>query len=135
MARRALAVMMGGAVRGQVAFVHALHAVAAGCAAVLVDALCFAFAAAHAGAASPQGGRANHASLGHDVCLARWCVPCCVALCCVCGPVPCGGLDRFWAGLGWAFGASVGPCFAEVERGARQRQDDAPLSERRQRVR
>ena len=93
MARRTLAVEMGGAVRGQIALMHALHAVFARSAAVDVDALCLAFAAAHAGAAGPEGSRAHHARFGHG------------------GTVRCGGGRGFffwfslvwcgWLGCGW----------------------------------
>lgn len=60
----ALAVMMGHALRGEIALVHSLGAVLARRAPVLVDALGLALAAAHTGAAGPEGGRAHHAG-GH----------------------------------------------------------------------
>lgn len=55
-ARWALAVMMGHALGGQIALVHALGAVLARRPAVLVHALGLALAAANASAAGPQGG-------------------------------------------------------------------------------
>lgn len=59
--RRTLAVVVGHALRGQIAVVHALGAVLARRATILVDALGLAFATAHTGAASPEGGRAHNA--------------------------------------------------------------------------
>lgn len=56
MASRRLAVVMGHGLGGQIAFVHALGAVLAWRAAVLVDALGLALAAAHTGAAGSEGG-------------------------------------------------------------------------------
>lgn len=55
-ASRALAVMVSHALRGQIALVHALCAVLAGRAAIFVDALGLALAAAHTSAACPEGG-------------------------------------------------------------------------------
>ena len=63
--RRTLAVMMSHALRRQVAFMHALCAVATRRATRLVDAFCLALATAHTGAAGPQGGSADDAGRGH----------------------------------------------------------------------
>lgn len=60
-ARRALAVVVGHALRREVAVVHALGAVLARSPAVLVDALGLALAAADTSAAGPKGGRAYDA--------------------------------------------------------------------------
>lgn len=73
MARRTLAVEMSGAVRGQIAFVHALHAVFARSPAVDVDTLCLALAAAHTSAAGPEGSRAHHACFRHGGAFASCC--------------------------------------------------------------
>jgi hypothetical protein len=56
-----VAVMMSHALRGQIALVHALGAVLARSAAIVVDALGLALAAADTRATGPEGGRANHA--------------------------------------------------------------------------
>ena len=61
MTSRRLAVMMSHALGGQIALVHALCAVLAGRATVVVDALGLALAAADTGATGPKGGRANDA--------------------------------------------------------------------------
>lgn len=54
--RRALAVMMGHALRGQIAIVHALCAVLAGRAAILVDTLGLALPASNTSAAGSESG-------------------------------------------------------------------------------
>lgn len=59
--RRRLTVMMSHALGGEVALVHALCAILAGSAAVLVDALCLALAAADTGTTGPEGSGANDA--------------------------------------------------------------------------
>lgn len=57
--------VMGNALRGQIALVHSLCAVFARVAgAAVVDALCLALAAANAGSAGSEGGRANDAGHG-----------------------------------------------------------------------
>lgn len=64
MASWALAVVMGHALRGQIALMHAFCAVFARRAAVFVDTLGFALAAAHTSAAGSKGSGAHHAG-GH----------------------------------------------------------------------
>lgn len=65
MTRRALAVVMGHTLGGQITLVHALCAVATGRAAGLVDAFCLALAATDTGASSAQGGAADDAGGRH----------------------------------------------------------------------
>lgn len=70
MTGRRLAMMMGHGLGGQIALVHALGTVLARSAAVFVDALGFALATAHAGAAGSEGGRPHNAGRhGAVVCM------------------------------------------------------------------
>ena len=62
---RTLAVMMRHAFRGKIALVHALGAIAAGWSSRFIYALGLALAAAHTGAAGPQGGPTYDAGRRH----------------------------------------------------------------------
>ncbi len=59
-----LAMMMSHALRGEIALMHALCAILAGCATVLVDAFGLALAAADTSASGPEGSSA-HSAGGH----------------------------------------------------------------------